>query len=258
MRVLRGKRERPAADRAVTAELLESAGDGAVGVRVWTPSRQIAFGRRDAREPGYPDAKAIAERSGFTPIERDVGGRAVPYTGATVAFAVAVPRSTDDESGAGSADSGVGTLGIDERYAWATRTVRAALTEIDANVEPGEPAASFCPGDHSIRVAGGGKLCGIAQRVRADAALVAGCLVVSRADASELASIAAPVYDALGVPFDPASVGSVESAGGPADGQSAVRAVESGFVRALDGSGSTGEPTRNDRCEVVHVGPEPC
>lgn len=259
MRVLRGRREGPSADREATADLLESAADGTAGVRVWAPPRQIAFGRRDTREPGYPDATAIAGDAGFTPVERDVGGRAVPYTGDTLAFAVALPRNDDGGSGGdGERVGGDGTSsGIDERYAWATGTVRTVLVDLGADVEPGEPSASFCPGDHSIRVADGGKLSGIAQRVRADAALVAGCLVVTRADASALASIAGPVYDAVGVPFDPDSVGSVADAGGPADHRAVARAIESRFVRALGHDGSTDEPAWNEGCEVVRVGPEP-
>ncbi|WP_245202780.1 lipoyl protein ligase domain-containing protein [Halorubrum alkaliphilum] len=260
MRVLRGGRERPSADREATANLLESAADGTAGVRVWVPPRQIAFGRRDTRASGYPDATAIAENAGFTPIERDVGGRAVPYTGDTLAFATAVPRTNDDErTGLDDGSVGIngGSVGIDDRYAWATGIVRTVLVDLGGDIEPGEPPASFCPGDHSIRVAAGGKLSGIAQRVRADAALVAGCLVVTRSDASELASIASPVYDALGVPFDPDSVGSVEAAGGSADHRTVARAVETAFVRALDRDGPDDEPSRDGRREIVRVGPEP-
>jgi len=266
MRVLRGRRERPTADRAATADLLERAADGTAGVRVWAPTQQVAFGRRDTRESGYSAAKRIAEESGFTPIERDVGGRAVAYTGETLAFAVAVPR-TDD----------AGSIGIDERYTWATRTVRSVLSDLGAETEAGEPPESFCPGDHSIRVVDGGKLSGIAQRVRADVALVAGCVVITRADASALASVVDPVYDALGVPFDPNSVGSVATAGGPDDHRTVARAVESGLVRAIDGDGMVGdptqgeptqgeptqgeptqdEPTQGETREIVRVGPEP-
>jgi hypothetical protein len=43
------------------------------------------------------------------------------------------------------------------------------------------------------------------------------------------------VYDALGYPFDPASVGSVAAAGGPSDPEPVRAAVE----RELTGNGHT-------------------
>jgi lipoate-protein ligase A len=215
-------------DREHTAALLADASDGTPGVRVWTPPRQVAFGRRDAREPGFGRAKRLAAERGFEPIERDVGGRAVAYPGDTLAFAHALPLV-----------DGRGFESIPDRYERAIETVIRALRSLGAEVSTGEPPESFCPGDHSIRVAGGGKVAGIAQRVRGDAALVAGCLVVTRADASAVADATAAVYDALGVPFDPETVGSVAEANGPEDPKPVARALEDAFV---DGPWGDGEP----------------
>jgi len=124
------------------------------GSSVWTPPRQVAFGRRDAREPGFGRAKRLAAERGFEPIERD-GGRAVAYPGDTLAFAHALPLV-----------DGRGFESIPDRYERAIETVIRALRSLGAEVSTGEPPESFCPGDHSIRVAGGGKVAGIAQRVR--------------------------------------------------------------------------------------------
>ncbi len=231
MRVLRGHTGDPASDRERTAALLAAAADGTPGLRVWTPPKQIAFGRRDAREAGYERAKRLASDRGFRPIERDVGGRAVAYAGRTLAFAHAIPLD-------------VGRGSITDRYDSATGTVLEALRELDADVAAGEPPASFCPGDHSVRVAEGGKLCGIAQRVRSNAALVAGCLIVAPTDADAVANVCEPVYDALGVPFDPDTVGSVADAGGPSDPEAVAGALEDAFV---DG------PWGNGRCRVERI-----
>ena len=169
---------------------------------------------------------------GFRPIERDVGGRAVAYAGETIAFAHAIPLDGGDAAGSGSRGS------IGERYDRAVETVLEALRGLGADVAAGEPASSFCPGDHSVRVAGGGKVSGIAQRVRADAALVAGCVVVSPDDAREIAAVSDAVYDALGVEFDPETVGSVAAAGGPGDPERVARALEDAFVDGPWGDGS--------------------
>jgi octanoyl-[GcvH]:protein N-octanoyltransferase len=232
MRVLRGTAGDPDSDRERTAALLAAAGAGTPGLRVWTPPRQVAFGRRDARAEGFDRAERIAADLGFRPVERDVGGRAVAYAGDTLAFAHAIPLNGGDAAGDGSNGSIAG------RYDRAVETVVDALRGLGADVVPGEPPASFCPGDHSVRAAGGGKAVGIAQRVRADAALVAGCVVVSPADASEIAAVTDAVYGALGVSFDPETVGSVAAAGGPGDPGRVARALEDAFVEGPWGDGS--------------------
>ncbi|GAB7008948.1 lipoyl protein ligase domain-containing protein [Halorubrum trueperi] len=260
MRVVRGPASDPASDRERTAELLAAAADGTPGIRTWTPPRQVAFGRRDAGEDGFERAKSLATERGYRPVERDVGGRAVAYPGNTIAFAHAIPLDDNfggddiDRDGEGvdcageGVDRGVGDAergvdgrsapgSIEGRYERATVAVVDALEALGADVARGEPPGSFCPGNHSIRVAGGGKLSGIAQRVRSDVALVAGCLVVTRADASEFAAVTESVYGALGVPFDPSTVGCVADAGGPTDPKRVARAIENAFVTGPWGDG---------------------
>ncbi|MBP1988169.1 lipoate--protein ligase family protein [Halolamina salifodinae] len=223
MRVIRGRASTPEDDREATRDLLDAVSEsGEPAVRALTPHRQLAFGRRDANEPGYDAARAAASERGFPPVERSVGGRAVAYTGTTVAFAALEP--TDD-----------GRTGITDRYEDAVGTVIDALDSLGVDAERGEPPESFCPGDYSVQARCGGsdgeefgKLAGIAQRVTADATLVSGVVIV--ADRGEIREVLAPVYDALDVPFDPESVGSVASAGGPADSEPVARALEDAIV----------------------------
>jgi lipoate-protein ligase A len=218
MRVLRGRAADPTADRAVTRTLVEDARDAGEGaVRAWTPHRQVAFGRRDTHADGYGRARAAAEERGFEPTERRVGGRAVAYTGRTVAFARVTPV-------------GDMRVGIDERYEAAERDLLAALASLGVDARPGEPPDSFCPGSHSLRA--GGKVVGLAQRVQRGVALTAGiCLVAER---EAIADVLDAVYGALDEPFDPASVGSVADAGGPADADAVARAVETALVGDRD------------------------
>ncbi|WP_254522617.1 lipoyl protein ligase domain-containing protein [Natrinema caseinilyticum] len=222
MRVFRGRAASIAADRDVSRQLLSIAATGDRAVRVWVPHRQIAFGRRDARRGGYDRAREAARERGFPPIERAVGGRAVAYDGeTTLAFARAEP----------TADFRTGTA---DRYERATVDVARALRSLDVEPSRGEPADSFCPGTHSLSVAGGTavgrqrKLVGIAQRVRQDAALVAG--VVPVANRGELADVLEGVYGALEVPFDPSTVGTVEDADGPSDPERVRVALEDALV----------------------------
>ena len=202
MRVFRGRADTIAADHertdAVVAEAVER---GEPALRVWTPHQQVAFGRRDARTDGYADATAAAERRDYPAVERDVGGRAVAFTGSTLAVV--------------HADPGADRTAIQARYDRTAECVSRALTRVGVDATDGEPPDSFCPGTHSLQA--NGKLAGLAQRVRSDVAITAGVVLVADHDA--VATVLSPVYDALGVPFDPGSVGSVARAGGPADPQ---------------------------------------
>lgn len=200
MRVVRGRAADRDADSAVTRDLLAWVREhGVPAVRVWAPGRVVAFGRRDANEDGYEEAVAAAREHGFPTVERRVGGRAVAYTDTTLAFARLTP--TEDMR-----------TGLDARYDAMVADVTDALRTVGvADAREGEPPASFCPGDHSVR-ADCGKLAGVAQRVTKGAALTSGVLVVDDRDA--IAGVLGDVYPALGAPFDPDSVGSVAAAGG--------------------------------------------
>jgi octanoyl-[GcvH]:protein N-octanoyltransferase len=225
MRVSRGRADSVEADRAVTDRLVERVATGGPeptdrepAVRTWRPHRLVAFGRRDTTSGGYDRAREAARERGFPPVERDVGGRAVAYTGSTVAFVRATPVS--------------GPRGeITARYDATIADLRDALADLGVDAAEGEPPDSFCPGSHSLQADCGGrsrKVAGLAQRVRADVAVVAGLLVVR--DHAETADVLDPVYDALGVPFDPGTVGSVELAGGETRPGRVVRAVENRLV----------------------------
>jgi lipoate-protein ligase A len=218
MRVLRGRAATVDADRDVTAEMLTTVGESREpAIRVWQPHRQVAFGRRDAGEDGYEAARDAARDHGFPPVERSVGGRAVAYADTTLAFALAEPIADLRE-------------GLDERYERATATLERALRDVGVDAERGEPDDSFCPGTHSLQ--SGGKLVGIAQRVRSDAALTAGVVIVD--DREAIAAVLSDVYGALGLPFDPDSVGSVAHAGGNRDPEAVRRAIARAFVGDSD------------------------
>jgi len=227
MRVLRGRDPRPAVDREHTAALLADASDGTPGVRVWTPPRQVAFGRRDAREPGFGRAKRLAAERGFEPIERDVGAsRRVPGRHARV-------RTRSRSS----------TAGVSSRFRTDTSARSRRLSErCGASARRCRPASRRSRSVRAITQSasrGWRQSCGDRPARSGDAALVAGCLVVTRADASAVADATAAVYDALGVPFDPETVGSVAEANGPEDPKPVARALEDAFV---DGPWGDGEP----------------
>lgn len=225
MRVARGRAESLAADRAVTDHLIGHAAEaGEPALRVWYPHQHVAFGRRDATADSYDHAVTAAENLGYPTVERSVGGRAVAFTGGVLAFVLAEPANATEP-------------GIQGRYEEAMDALATALRACGAGVQPGEPPDSFCPGTHSLQTdeggdeQPGGKIAGLAQRVRRDVAVVAGVVVVRDADA--VGDVLAPVYDALGVPFDRDSVGSIAAA--------AEETVDPGQMQAEIGAALVGD-----------------
>jgi len=226
VRVYAGRADDVFADRAVTADMLtDTAESGVPAVRVWQPHRQVAFGRRDSHTEGHDDAKAAVDERGYHAIERRVGGRAVAYTGQTLSIAHAVP--IDDIRS-----------GMCDRYREVSKTLIDVLSERGADVTRGEPADAYCSGSHSVSGLDGGepsgKIAGVAQRVQSGAALVAACLTVAETDVDAIRSVLGPVYRALGVPFDPSTVGSVATAGGPDDPAVVRQALEDALVDDRD------------------------
>lgn len=210
MLIVRGRGPTARRDRELTREYVETVGETGEGfLRVWRPPRQVVFGRRDANREGYERAREIASERGFTPVERAVGGHAVCYTGHTVSFVRATP--VDDLRS-----------GITDRYDRTVRELRSALSALGVEADRGEPDGAFCPGTHSLSA--DGKIAGLAQRVRRDAAVVGGIVVVR--DHEEISEVLAPIYDALDISFERNSTGSVARAGGDADPEAVLRRIE--------------------------------
>ena len=218
MHVVRGRPSVVEDDRSITPRLADLVADTSEpAIRAWTPPRQVAFGRRDATTDGFARARGLAVERGYTPVERGVGGHAVAYTGETVAFVFVTPDNGDRS-------------GIQARYEHTTELLKRALERLGTQVSRGEPDAAYCPGDHSLQHHG--KIAGLAQRVRRNVAIVGGCVTVREVDEHAITDVLVPVYDALGIEFNPASVGSVEGAGGSDDPERVTRSIETTFLGA--------------------------
>ena len=182
-------------------------GDLPPTARVHRTGRSLAFGRMDRLSPGYRDALAIAREHGYEPIERMAGGRAAVFHEGTIAFSKA------------SKEPALRT-GTRPRFEEMAAIVAGALQRLGLDARVGEIPGEYCPGEWSINFAGRTKLAGIGQRVIAGGAHVGGVLVFRGAD--EIREVLVPVYEALGLEWDPETAGSVEDALGapppPADG----------------------------------------
>lgn len=182
-------------------------GDLPPTARVHRTGRSLAFGRIDRLAPGYPRALEISREHGYEPVERMAGGRAAVFHEGTVAFS----KATKEAALRG---------GLHGRFDEMSEIVAAALRRLGIDARVGEIPGEYCPGEWSVNWAGRAKLAGVGQRVISGGAHVGGVLVFRGAD--KIREVLVPVYEALGLDWDPETAGSIEDALGapppPPDG----------------------------------------
>lgn len=163
---------------------------GEPSARVYRPEPTVAFGRLDRLRPGYADALSAADEHGFAVLEREPGGHAAAYHRGSLIIEI---------EGEGGID------GITERFRREAERIAGALRSLGVDARIGAVANEFCPGDHSVNLAGRQKLAGLAQRVRGRRFTLGASLVVE--DPEPVRAVLTDVYRALELPFDPRTVG---------------------------------------------------
>lgn len=188
--------ERPRFDTAVSRSLLLHVAERELGegLRLYAPDDAVLFSVLDATRPGFAAAVEKATARRFAAVMRLVGGSAAVFARETLAFAWSAP-APDLRSG------------IQARFEETSAWIAEALDGLGVDARIGEIPGEYCPGDWSVNARGRSKLMGVGQRVVRGAAHVGGVLVVG--DADRIRDVLLPVYDALGLPFDPETVGSV-------------------------------------------------
>jgi octanoyl-[GcvH]:protein N-octanoyltransferase len=162
--------------------------------RLARPGAMVAFGRQDANSPGYAEAVRAARAGGFEAVQRLAGGRAAVFHEHTIAFAWA-GRARDVWSG------------THDRFGTIAGIVERALRSLGVDARTGEIPREYCPGEYSVNARGAVKLAGIGQRLIRGAWHIGGVIVV--AEGERVRDILVPVYEALGLDWDPATAGAV-------------------------------------------------
>jgi lipoate-protein ligase A len=128
-------------------------------------------------------------------VQRLAGGRAAVFHEQTIAFSLAIPDPQP-------------RLRIEQRFRELSDIVSAALRDLGVDARVGEVPGEYCPGEHSVNARGKTKLVGVGQRILLRAAHVGGVVVVGESD--RVRDVLVPVYQELGLSWDPATVGSVD------------------------------------------------
>ena len=207
----------PATGPALARILLDQVAAGVRGptLRLARTGPAVAFGRRDTVSPHYREASTLAAELGHPGIERLSGGRATAYVEETLVLGLTLPDR----------DPARRTV---QRFEWVAGTVVTALGGLGLDVAVGRIPGEYCPGDHSIILEGTSKVAGLGQRMIPGAAHVG--VVLTVAGASRLREVLDPVYEALGLEWDPATAGAL------ADREMGIEpdAVERALVRAFE------------------------
>jgi lipoate-protein ligase A len=187
----------PALDAAVSRATLErvAAGELPETLRVARPGRVVAFAKLDALDPGYAEAVEAARAAGFGAVIRLAGGRAAVFHEGTLELAHAVPDPDPRP-------------GIHARFEAEAELIAEGLSALGIDARVGEVSGEYCPGRWSVNAEGRRKLVGIGQRVIHGGAHV-GTVVVAE-DAPAIRAVLEPVYAALRLDWDPATVGAVD------------------------------------------------
>ncbi|MFC3299022.1 Octanoyl-[GcvH]:protein N-octanoyltransferase [Arthrobacter agilis] len=209
-------------DRGIT--LLREAAAGTRGpvLRLYRPSPTVAFGQRDARLPGFPDAADAAAAHGYAPLVRRAGGRAAAYHRGCLVVDHIEPAPD-------------GVAGTRARFAAFGDFFAGVLGDVGLDAHVGEVPGEYCPGEFSVHGRRGGvpavKLVGTAQRVVAGAWLFSSVVVVQ--DAGPLRAVLTDVYAALGLAWDPSTAGAAEDLAAGVTVDDVERALLASYVAVV-------------------------
>jgi octanoyl-[GcvH]:protein N-octanoyltransferase len=186
----------PALDVAVSRAILLRVADRELPetMRITRPPAMVAFGRQDVASARYEEGVRAARASGFEAIERLAGGRAAVFHEQTLAIAHARP---DDDPQAH----------IYPRFEEASEWLRAALERLGVDAQVGEVPGEYCPGGYSVNARGEKKLAGIGQKLIKRGGHLGGVVVVQ--NSARVRGVLVPVYQALGLDWNPSTAGAV-------------------------------------------------
>lgn len=186
----------PVEELAFARVLLDSVKRGVRGatLRMYRPAPTLAFGARDRFLPGFGSAIEAARDHGFTPALRSLGGRAAAYHEGSLVIDHIEP------SDAFIKDTTARFTEFGSDYVEVLRGIG-----VDARL--GEIPGEYCPGEHSVNVAGRIKAIGTAQRVVSGAWLFSSSVIVE--DPDPIRAVLTDVEAALGIDWDPATGGAI-------------------------------------------------
>ncbi len=211
----------PLVDVALGPALLArvAADGGPERLRLYRPEPTLAFSGRDCASPGIGAAADAARLAGFAPARRGPGGRAAAYHRG----ALCLDHVAADPLGPGD---------IRSRFTDFGELLVGALRSVGVDARLGPVPGEYCPGEFSINDGRGHKLVGTAQRLVRGGWLFGTVILVT--GAASVRSVLVEVYRALGLDWDPATVGAVQDSVSGVSVADVQRAVLEAYARRWD------------------------
>ncbi|MCU6712501.1 lipoate--protein ligase family protein [Paenibacillus sp. J5C_2022] len=162
--------------------LCRSAGKGGPAVcHIWRHPGAFIMGLRDSRMPHVLEARQWLESSGWATAVRNSGGAAVPLDAGVVNISLIKPKTN------------VLDYHFHHDFEGMFALIREALKGTGRQVDKGEIAGAYCPGEFDLSI-DGFKFCGIAQRRQTHATIVQ-AFVVAEGSGSARAAFVRQFYD---------------------------------------------------------------
>jgi octanoyl-[GcvH]:protein N-octanoyltransferase len=153
-------------------------------VHLWRHPKAFVMGLRDSRLPQAAKADSWLRSQGYETGVRNSGGAAVPLDLGVINVSLLLPKPT-------------GSMEHRKDFELMAQLIRDALMKLTDDVQKGEVAGSFCPGDFDLSI-GGKKFCGIAQRRQQHATSVQAFVIVE-GQGEQKAAVARAFYDRAAV-----------------------------------------------------------
>lgn len=209
----------PLLDIALGPALLSAiaaGGASAQQLRLYRPGPTLAFSGRDCATEGIGAAAAAARAAGFEPVRRGPGGRAAGYHRESLCLdhVAADPH---------------GRTEIRARFTGFGELLVEALRAVGADARLGPVPGEYCPGEFSINDGHGHKLVGTAQRLVRGGWLFGTVILVT--DPEPVRAVLVQVYRALGLDWDPSTVGAVSDTAPGVTVADVAAAVQAAYAR---------------------------
>ncbi|MFX3636498.1 MAG: biotin/lipoate A/B protein ligase family protein [Candidatus Pristimantibacillus sp.] len=235
--------------------LCRSTGQGGPAVcHIWRHPHAFIMGLRDSRLPSAGEAGTWLASQGWDAAVRNSGGAAVPLDNGVVNLSLILPKSTAMD------------FHFHHDFERMYGLIRHALRNTGFDVDKGEIAGAYCPGDFDLSI-GGLKFCGIAQRRQAHAFIIQ-AFVIAEGSGQERAQLVRTFYERAAAGGEPAdypmvtdsSTASLEELAGLGENAAALFAEAiKGIIRSgqtpeglAEAAGRLSMPTQEQVHDMIH------